>query len=155
MSEDRLIRFVAESNRIEGIVRDPTEAECAAHLNFLDGPLDIAALERFVSVVQPGASLRRHRGMNVRVGDHIAPAGGPGIETRLAKLLRSDKSPFGRHVAYETLHPFMDGNGRSGRVLWLRDMGGLDRVPLGFLHHWYYSTLAAVGRSDNASEANR
>ena len=37
----------------------------------------------------------------------------------------------------------MDGNGRSGRVLWLYNMGGIERVPLGFLHTFYYQALDA------------
>lgn len=45
------------------------------------------------------------------------------------------------HVVYETLHPFTDGNGRSGRAVWLRQMGWIVRAPLGFLHHFYYQTL--------------
>ena len=52
-----------------------------------------------------------------------------------------DASPFAVHVAYENLHPFMNGNGRSGRALWLWHMGGIEKVPLGFLRTWYYQSL--------------
>ena len=47
---------------------------------------------------------------------------------------------------YETLHPFMDGNGRSGRILWAWQMIEHNIAPglsLGFLHAYYYQTLAA------------
>ena len=138
-----LARFVAESNAIEGISREPTAAEIEAHVAFLQGEVNVAALERFVGVVQPGARLRRRADMNVRVGNHVAPKGGPAIEASLIPLLRADLTPFERHVRYEGLHPFMDGNGRSGRVLWLHNMGGIERVPLGFLHTFYYQTLDA------------
>lgn len=144
IATDALDRFVTESNAIEGINRAPTVDEIQAHVEFLQGEVDVPALERFVSVVQPGAELRRREGMNVRVSNHIAPRGGPKIERRLNTLLaNSSLAPYSRHLLYEHLHPFMDGNGRSGRVLWLHNMGGIENAPLGFLHHFYYQTLSA------------
>ena len=138
----RLTNFVRESNRIEGIDRPPTVAEILAHTRFLAGDVSIKALERFVDAVQPDALLRRHESMNVRVNTHIAPKGGEHIEEWLRHLItKSDITPYERHCAYQTLHPFTDGNGRSGRVLWLHDMGGIQNVPFGFLHTFYYQTL--------------
>ena len=139
-----LRNFVTESNGIEGIEREPTDAEIIAHWEFLHRPLDVASLEAFVSLVEPTAELRRRKGMNVRVGKHVAQAGGSHIEQQLKALLEiDDLTPWERHTYYEFLHPFMDGNGRSGRVLWLRDMGGIENVPLGFLHTFYYQTLSS------------
>lgn len=68
-----LKEFVRESNRIEGIHRDPTDAEISAHRVLLALPgIAVSDLEDFVKVVQPDAVLRRRPGLNVRVGDHIA-----------------------------------------------------------------------------------
>lgn len=142
--------FVRESNRIEGIHRKPTATEINAHRALLQlNRVEIGHLEGFVMVVQPGAKLRATRGMNVRVADHRPWPGGPWVVDRLDEILNDNVDPFIRHQWYETLHPFMDGNGRSGRALWLHDMGGIDRAPLGFLHHWYYQSLddARIGIS--------
>lgn len=153
-----LENFVRESNKIEGIERDDGDpqfqAEVEAHHQFLHlTEPTVGELERFVRAVtarslHPG-TLRRLEGMNVRVGAHVPPAGGPGIKVRLEALLegrgalRGALGAYATHIAYEHLHPFTDGNGRSGRVLWLLQMGGT--APLGFLHQFYYQTLEAQG----------
>ena len=139
--------FIRESNRIESIHRAATQDEIDAHIALLlQRRIMVGDLECFVSLVQPGAVLRREAGQNVRVGEHRPPPGGPAIERTLERILvqadewRAERS-YELHCQYETLHPFTDGNGRSGRVLWLWMMGGIDRVPLGFLHTFYYQAL--------------
>lgn len=147
--------FVAESNRIEGIRRVRPE-EVDAHEKFLAlvAPT-VAALENFVSIIQPGAKLRAHIGMNVSVGPHLPPPGGPAIKDQLTELLRLVQtnflSPYQAHQEYETLHPFMDGNGRSGRVLWAWHMieAGRDPFTLPFLHRWYYDSLDEGSRESS------
>lgn len=144
-----MARFVAESNKIEGIVRVPTDAELAEHQQFIRlDEVTVEDLERFVSVVASGHVIRDREGLDVRVGRHVAPPGGPDTVFRLEEILSElrEQHPFKIHCRYETLHPFTDGNGRSGRALWLWGMWhaqGDDRgfMQRGFLHTWYYQSL--------------
>lgn len=139
--------FIRESNRIEGILRDPTDAEIAEYHRFMALPIvTVEDLQQFVKVYQPGAYLREREWQNVRVGDHVAPQGGPEIRPRLALILGGmDKlSPYNVHRKYEVLHPFIDGNGRSGRMLWMWQMR---EAPLGFLHTFYYQALQDCARA--------
>lgn len=141
-SLDFAIRFITESNKIEGIIRAPSDSEVKEFFRFLYlESVTIKDLVQFVSVYQPDAVLRDKVGMNVRVGRYLPPAGAPGIRKKLQKILDEiGYSAYQTHCKYESLHPFTDGNGRSGRMLWLYCMGGF--APLGFLHTFYYQTLS-------------
>jgi hypothetical protein len=141
--------FVEESNRIESIHRPPTDYEIRAHEWLLELPeLRVPELELFVREVA-AVPLRRAAGQNVIVGTHTPPPGGPEIEAELQELLAEihadELTPWEAHVAYEKLHPFLDGNGRSGRALWawmiLRE--GRNPFARGFLHAAYYEALEA------------
>ena len=135
-----------ESNRIEGINREPLVNEIDAHKKFIAlHKINVHDLEDFVQQIC-GALIRSSIGMDVSVGDYIPPRGGVSIITGLTNILWAvniDKCDiYKAHIAYQRLHPFMDGNGRSGRVLWLWYMDGV--APLGFLHKFYYQALDAA-----------
>jgi hypothetical protein len=141
--------FIDESNKIEGILVPPAGpiTELNQYMTFLDlDKIRPGDVKNFNRLVQPGARLRNQVGLNAKVSNHVAPPGGPEITTRLREVL-AIPDPYRQHLAFESLHPFTDGNGRTGRALWLWHM--LDQgheaqiLRYGFLHLFYYQTLEA------------
>ena len=56
------------------------------------------------------------------IGGRLAPRA-PALGYMLDELLRNinmrEIEPWKAHAEYEFIHPFIDGNGRSGRAVWL------------------------------------
>lgn len=134
------IDFIIESNKIEGITKNPTGDERKEFNRFMClNKITIDDLNIFISVYQPNAKLRDKYDMNVRVGKYYPPFGGPEITVKLQHILDNTQlTAYQRHIEYEKLHPYTDGNGRSGRMLWAWQQRDLS---LGFLHMFYYQTL--------------
>ena len=141
-----LEEFMRESNRIEGI-HITKVSEVAAFSRFMElSDMSLEEVNALQRVFAPRKPLRAKLGMDVRVGRYEAPLGGPGILVNLSDIIwsaRSSVNPWETHVAFEKLHPYMDGNGRTGRALWAWHMKRLGRDPfaLPFLHRFYYQTL--------------
>ena len=113
-----LEEYIVESNKIEHITLSKEELDqhmewYKAFLNY--EYLSVDELILFVSRIQPDAQFRNHMSVpGVRVGNHFPPMSGSKVGEDLTNLLHDAETsdPWRTHVAYETLHPFTDGNGR-------------------------------------------
>lgn len=164
-----LLGLIHESNIIEKIpdIR-VAEGQLVRYLDFLDGDLTIENVVRFAQYICPEGRLRAEVGMNVGVGRHVAPSGGPLIPIMLAAYLRDcNAEPRGSllslHHRMLFIHPFMDGNGRASRaiLMWMarRTHSGPDSwiwdsmLRRGFLTTWYYMTLDAMDAETERARA--
>jgi hypothetical protein len=119
--------------------------------------LSVKDFEEFVSRVEPGAVLRENYGQDVTIrGNHVPPRGSPYIREDLSEILEytnkifeefkfssKDNRAWVSHIEFERLHPFTDGNGRAGRLLWLWTMhrGNENWWEDSFLKTFYFQTI--------------
>ena len=102
---------------------------------------------------QPHAQPGQYRTMQVRVGIHHPPP--PGLVPSLMEEMfrdiagRTPSIPLAvwTHVRFETIHPFADGNGRTGRAIMQALLGAPVTVSRFIIReqHTYYELF---GRSD-------
>lgn len=96
----------------------------------------LGALHRAMLVGVLNMDLGQYRTRGVQVGQHIAPA-----PQHLPTLMQSwinaynvdETHPLEQHLNFQNIHPFADGNGRIGRILWLLSMMKHNVPPTSFL----------------------
>ena len=144
ITDKELFDFVKESNSIENIIRNPFDQELKEHERFMNlDQMSVEEIESFVKVHEPNALLRDKYGLSVRIGSYYPKRGCPEIRYDLERIINSHVNAYEMHIQYEKLHPFTDGNGRSGRALWAWKMikDKKEIVSGSFLRTFYYQTL--------------
>lgn len=147
-----MLKNIRESNEIENILREPYDSEVEEHKRFLELPaLTVEDVQRFVYVYAgAGERLRNLITDHHYIGKRKLE-GGPHVKAKLNALIRAINEkridPWNAHVEYELLHPFTDGNGRSGRMIWhwmmKRQYNNTyeSMVGIGFLRRFYYQAM--------------
>ena len=142
-----LILFAKESNEIEGIYDEEAIDDAYERLKVFMALKELTVQD--VCDFNTAGELRIKEGMDVklRVSGYVPPSGGLHIQYVLDSILgeiNAGESAFLNHKSFESLHPFMDGNGRTGRAIWLWQMiNQFDyNVSNGFLKEWYYQSLS-------------
>lgn len=126
-------KYIQGSNAIEGIF-DEKEIDQSlvawAHLEAIGDVLthsDICKIQKIITLNQTDLAPNQrgfYRGMagnnvNVRVGEHLAPDHSY-VENLMINWLNDvpKMTPLIGHIRFESIHPFVDGNGRTGRMLY-------------------------------------
>jgi hypothetical protein len=141
----RLMEFAKESNRIDGITNSEANERMFEKLEEFLKFKELTATR--VCEFNEWGRLRSMEGMYARISGRECLTGGDSLKNHFALIIHTlgERSAFINHIEFERLHPFTDGNGRTGRAIWLWQMVKQDNydLSLGFLHKWYYQSLAS------------
>ena len=144
--------FIHETNKIEGYKLNPEECLSAANEFLMGYPVDyitdnphiastlnciaksfllkpIDSASKVISIHKEfyPSVIERELPGSLRHYEHNSPTGcayaRPHEIHDFLKTSFNILNPYLKHIVYEWIHPFCDGNGRSGRILLLNDLG--------------------------------
>lgn len=156
-------KYIRESNLIEGIDDPVEDAQSLSAWTWLSQQDNIGCAELFElhkRIVKNQNDLSpnekgNYRFMQVYVGGYQPPNA-----LRVAELMEdwlhelafyNDHDPKEQHIKFEKIHPFADGNGRTGRMLmWWHELklGRLPTLLLAKERQEYYKWFTPTKRTE-------
>jgi len=128
MQTDTLVtEFLRESNAIERVYDDDALTDAKNAWEYLQQQDELTheviktTHERLLENRQPDIA-GEYRNVHVRVGQDIPPkpaAVKPLVTDLLTEEVTTAVEAIEWHVTFEKIHPFADGNGRAGRLIYL------------------------------------
>jgi hypothetical protein len=154
----RVLReHIRQSNKIEGIYsKEADDQYWEAWKNLKSIPKltawGICSLQAAITAhqdlpVDARGAFRSRGAYNVSVGGRLCPSHlelDSLMDNWLSKYEYGAEDPIAAHIEYERIHPFLDGNGRSGRaILWLHQLWAKQEPTLFYASEktWKYYTL--------------
>ncbi len=157
-SKKEILNFVRESNAIENIFEDDTHLLVSDHISAIEYALvtlqegslpTYSDIHRILLTSEPEKTPGLYRQVRVRVGSCAVPS--PALleelmtnhwNTVLAgpEQKATKQWVWDMHFEFESIHPFIDGNGRVGRVVMnaLRLRHGLSWITIRAKDRWEY-----------------
>jgi Fic family protein len=140
---------IRQSNLIEGIDDHSQDRQSIAAWRWLEGQRNLSSavvkrLHKVLTHTQKDLA-EEYKGVfrpiQVRVGSHVPPKP-EDVKKEMSRWLKEWKTltPKEAHVRFETIHPFVDGNGRTGRMLmwWMEQRLGKQPTLLKADERWAY-----------------
>lgn len=146
----RIPAWIHESNLIEGVDDAAADLVCLKAWRWsLDQPLSLEMLLELHRRIMKGRLSPSYvgvlRSVDVTVGGRLCPPW-ENVPSLLNDWLRRFAGASGEaqtiiaHVAFENVHPFVDGNGRVGRMImnWQRVLSYLRPMTILYNDRWEY-----------------